>query len=147
MVAGLVIGSVTALPEDVSGLLHASLAEGYDFMERLVRDWEEGVNRFDAMGEVLLEARLDGRLLAMGGLNQDPYTDDPTVGRIRHVYVHPDARGSGVGRQVVLALVENARTTFQRVRLRGVPPRAPAFYIALGFSAATEENATHEIRF
>lgn len=112
-------------------------------MKRLVEDWEEGSNRFDQPGEVVLEARLGPRLVGVGGLNQDPYIDDPAVGRIRHLYVSPNARRLGVGRSLVLALVGEARATFRRVRLRTTQPLASDFYQALGFHQCTERDATH----
>ncbi|MGH3649246.1 MAG: GNAT family N-acetyltransferase, partial [Acidimicrobiia bacterium] len=104
-------------------------------------------NRFDLPGEVFLEVRRGGRLVALGGLNRDPYLDDPSVGRIRHVYVHPDARDTGVGHALVTALVEHARDGFARVRLRAGPPCAGYFYVALGFvTTPGEENSTHELK-
>lgn len=148
MIAGLAVQPITELPSDVGVLIDRSLAEGHNLVGRLVQDWRDGVNRFDRPGEVVLEARLGNRLVALGGLNRDPYIEDPAVGRIRHVYVSPDARGVGVGSQLVMALVEHARAGFHRVRLRAGPQRAAGFYLALGFSETPDEpDSTHEVRF
>ncbi|HZD22126.1 MAG TPA: GNAT family N-acetyltransferase [Acidimicrobiia bacterium] len=134
---------LTSLPADIDRLLAASREEGYNLMERLVDDWNDHSNQFSDDGEVLLGARLDDTLVAVGGLNRDPYVDVPTVGRLRHVYVHPEARGTGVGRQLVLALLERARGNFSRLRVRAGPPGAGSFYDALGFEASSEPDATH----
>jgi GNAT superfamily N-acetyltransferase len=148
MVAGLVLSRVESVPADVDELLTPSREEGHDLVERFVAGWESGCNRFDRSGEVFLEARLAGRLVALGGLNRDPYLEDRSVGRIRHVYVHPDARGAGVGRLLVAALLEHARGHFRRVRLRAGPEGAAGFYLALGFvTTSGEDDSTHELRF
>lgn len=136
------ICAFTTLPDDIGRLLEEADGEGHNLVRRLVEDWIDGSNRFDRFGEIAMAARADTRLVGVGGLNQDPYLDDSTVGRIRHVYVSPDARGQGVGRLMVSALVEHARTTFRRVRLRSTG--SPEFYLALGFEKADgERDATH----
>lgn len=148
MVAGLVVQRFEALPEDVQVLLRVSREEGHNLVSRLVDDWEDGSNRFDRPGEVALEARLGSRLVGVGGLNRDPYLDDPGVGRIRHVYLSPDARGLGVGRVLVMSLVEHARGHFSRVRLRTGDAKASGFYLRLGFEEAPDEpDATHQLVF
>ncbi len=146
MLAGLVVQRFESLPEDIQSLLRVSREEGHELVERLIDDWADGSNRFDRPGEVALEARLDSRLVGVGGLNQDPYLDDPSVGRIRHVYVSPDARGLGVGRVLVMSLVEYARGRFSRVRLRTGPTGASGFYLRLGFDESPDEaDATHQM--
>lgn len=147
MVAGLGIRPFETLPQDISILLAASRVEGHNLVERLVDDWRDGSNRFDGPGEIALEARVVTRLVGVGGLNQDPYIDDPEVGRIRHVYVSPDARGDGVGGALVTALIGHARGRFTRVRLRTVTSAGSAFYTALGFEEIPEEeDSTHAMR-
>jgi len=89
---------MTTLPDDIAALLGASLAEGHNLVKRLVDEWNDGTNRFDRPGEIALQARLGTKLVGVGGLNRDPYMDDPGVGRIRHLYVSPHARRQGVGR-------------------------------------------------
>ena len=141
------ISAVTTLPDGILELLETSLSEGHDLVERLVAEWEDGTNRFDRTGEILLEARRLGRLVGVGGLNRDPYIDDPGVGRIRHLYVVPAARGVGAGRDLVIALVDHARGSFERVRLRAGPDEARDFYLRLGFEETPdEEDSTHQIR-
>lgn len=148
MVAGLVVAPFESLPKDIQVLLRVSREEGHNLVERLVDDWEDGSNRFDRPGEVALEARLDSRLVGVGGLNRDPYLNDPGVGRIRHVYVSPDARSLGAGRLLVLSLVEHARAHFSRVRLRTGRSEASGFYLRLGFVEAPDEpDATHQLVF
>jgi len=65
------------------------------------------------------------------GIESRQSLDDPEVARIRHVYVVPDVRGVGVGRALVLAMVDHARLGFTRVRLRTVRPQGSAFYLAI----------------
>lgn len=138
---------MTSLPEDIALLLGESLAEGHNLVERLVDEWDDGSNRFDRPGEIAVQARLGAKLVGVGGLNRDPYLDDPMVGRIRHLYVLPDARRRGVGRVLVLALLDEARTHFCRVRLRTSQPEASLLYGALGFEeSGGEPDATHVYR-
>jgi GNAT superfamily N-acetyltransferase len=112
-----------------------------------VDEWNDGFNRFDRPGELLAEVRCDGVLCAIGGLNVDPYVDDPAVGRIRHVFVHPSHRRSGVGGALIDFLVDHVRAGFRRVRLRSLRDAGPPFYASLGFTTTDEINATHVLDF
>lgn len=87
--------------------------EGYNFIDRLVNGWLSGENRFDKQGEVLRGCLDQGVLVAVGGLNRDPYTDAADVGRIRRVYVRPGWRNQGLGRALVASLVDDARKHFR----------------------------------
>ena len=136
---------ISELPSDIDRLAGAAREEGHDLVSRLVEEWHDGSNRFDRPGEMLAEVRCDGVLCAVGGLNVDPYLDDPTVGRIRHVFVHPSQRRLGVGRALVGFLVDHARSSFRRVRLRSAREPGPPFYAALGFMPTDEADATHAL--
>jgi hypothetical protein len=57
--------------------------EGFGFIDRLIDDWLTGVNRFENPGELFIGGFQEGRLLAVCGLNRDPYTDRDGVGRLR----------------------------------------------------------------
>ena len=120
----------------------AARAEGYRFVDRLVCDWRSGANRFDGPGETFLGAFDGDRLVAFGGVNRDPYMRGD-IGRLRHVYVLPEWRRSGVGRRLVAALTAHAAPRFSRLRLRATDERAARFYERMGFQVVAEPDATH----
>lgn len=125
----------------------AAREEGYDFLDRLVEDWLSGENRFDGPGEVFCGCFDDGVLVAVGGLNRDPFLTDPEVGRIRRVYVRHAWRNRGVGETLVRWLLDGARTNFRSVRLRAENAGAARLYERIGFSPIDEVNATHILTF
>ncbi len=125
-------------------LLDASSAEGYKFVQRLWDEYQSGINRFDTLGALLLGGYDDAHLVAVGGVHRDPYLNDPTIGRIRHVYVLPAYRRSGVGRVVVQALMQRSSNQFSTFTLRTLTGHGDRFYRALGFSSVPRfEQATH----
>ena len=110
-------------------------------VSRLRGEWEAGLNRFDRAGEILLGAFRGADLIATGGLNIDPYLCDPSVGRIRHVYVLAADRQTGTGRAIVERLLAHASDHFETVRLWTA--RASSFYDRLGFTQTNADKATH----
>jgi GNAT superfamily N-acetyltransferase len=142
----IVIREVSQLPDEILKLVEQSSAEGFQFVARLVDDWNRDANRFSVQGECFVEARCDESLVAVGGLNLDPYADSLSVSRLRHVYVIPDFRRRGVGRAVVDHLVDQARMRFHSVRLRTDTPDAAQFYETLGFRKLSgDPDATHAL--
>lgn len=123
--------------------MEESEREGFGFLLRLRREFLDGGNRFDAPGEALLGCWRGAELVAVGGLNRDPYSAEPRVGRLRHLYVGAAHRRGGVGRVLVAALAEAARPHFDVLRLRTDTEAAARFYEALGFSAVLSPHATH----
>jgi GNAT superfamily N-acetyltransferase len=136
-----VIRVETELPTEVARLAELARAEGFPFVDRLIREWESGENRFALPGEVFLGSYLDGALIGFGGLNRDPYSGDPDEGRIRHVYFEPRVRGRGLAGALVRELVRRADPSFLRLRL--VTRQAGPFYEHLGFRPAVGTNVTH----
>jgi GNAT superfamily N-acetyltransferase len=114
-------------------LLVESEQAGLRFLRRLADEWASGVNRFDRPGEALFGARIGHELVAVGGLNVDPYAAMAGVGRVRHVYVLSPWRRSGIGAQLVTAIVAAARGRFARLHLRTNNPQAARLYERLGF--------------
>ncbi|MGI9509288.1 MAG: GNAT family N-acetyltransferase [Geminicoccaceae bacterium] len=128
----------------VKALVADASAEGFEFADRLVGEWKSGVNRFSKPGEKLLGV-FDGEVLvAVGGLNRDPYAQKDHVGRLRHIYVHPRYRRLGIGRKLVAALLEDLDEHFEKVRLRTSTTAASRFYQACNFRSSDETDATHE---
>ncbi|MDR3753517.1 MAG: GNAT family N-acetyltransferase [Terracidiphilus sp.] len=122
-------------------------AEGHNFMERLANEWQSGTNRFDAPGEMLCGYLENGLLVAVGGLNHDPFAGRADVGRIRRVYVRPAWRGKGIGTALVSALINEARQSFACIRLRAENPSAARLYERLGFEPIADADATHILIF
>ena len=114
-------------------------------MERLRDEWLSGRNRFDGPGEAFFVASIDQRMVGVCGLNVDPYANDPSVGRVRRLYVAPGARRKGAGRALVAAAIAQARVSFRKVTLR---TDADLFFKAVGFERVEGvEAATHQLVF
>lgn len=134
---------ITALHPDMETLRAEAQDEAFGFIERLIVDWESGANRFDRPGECLLGAWSESHLVAVGGLNRDPYVAAGDTGRIRHLYVRVTARRFGVGSALLQRLLSEASICFQVVRLRTDTRQAAAFYLRRGFSPIADPSASH----
>lgn len=143
MAIALHIVPVTALQPDVGELRAEAIGDGFQFMEKLITDWESGANRFDQPGECLLGAFSGADLIGVGGLNRDPYVRGRTTGRIRHLYVRRLTRGQGVGSALLRRLLDEANAAFDLVRLRTDTREAAAFYLSHGFLPVTDAYASH----
>lgn len=134
---------------ELQPILDASLLEGYSFIQKLWDEYQSGEKAFNQPATTLLGGYEDGQLIAVGGVHPDPYLKIPTIGRIRHVYVLPGYRRSGVGKKLVETLIDYAAAHFTSLTLRTPTEHGRAFYKALGFSDAPRfAEATHwmEIR-
>ena len=131
---------------DVTDLCLEAAEEGHRMLERLVREWRDGVNRFDRPGELLIGAFVRDRVVAIGGLNQEPYEPAAGLGRLRHLYVLRAYRRQGVGTALVRLLLSHADGSFSAVRLRTHTEQADVFYRQVGFRPTTKSTATHEIQ-
>jgi GNAT superfamily N-acetyltransferase len=145
--ASIDVRQVEQLGDGILPLMIEAEAEGYRFMQRLHDEWHSGANRFQGPGEFLLSVQTENRLVAIGGLNVDPYANAHTVGRLRHLYVAAAARRSGIGAMLVRRIVEGASGTFSILRLRTATAEGAAFYERLGFHKTSEPDATHVLKF
>jgi GNAT superfamily N-acetyltransferase len=133
--------------EGIDRLQAEARVEGYDFIDTLVDDWTNAANRFDGPGEMMLGCFEDETLIAVGGLNVDPFTREPWIGRIRRVYVRREWRNKGIGAAMMTSLIEEASEHFRCVRLRAESPDAARLYERLGFVAIENPDATHILEF
>lgn len=130
--------------EALHPLLSASLAEGYDFIQRLWDEYEAGLTTFSEPGAILLGMTRQNVLIAIGGVHPDPYLKAPHIGRIRHVYVVPSARRLGLGAQLVRGLISQSSGQFSLYTLRTLTDHGHAFYTELGFTTTPRfDHATH----
>ena len=120
-------------PELLAAPIAESAAQGLRFVRRLANEWVNGVNRFDRAGEALFAVRDGSDIVAVGGLNIDPYAINPGTGRVRHLYVVAAHRRRGLGATLVTDIIAAARGHFHTLRLSTSNPDAARLYERLGF--------------
>lgn len=125
-------------------LIAEARAEGIDFLDDLIVDWESGKYRFDGPHEGLFGMYAGDELVAIGALSLDPFVGRSDTGRLRRIFVRKAWRRQGIGEAVVRGLLAEARKGFCVVRLRAETPHAAGIYERLGFVAIADENASHE---
>lgn len=132
--------------QGIQQLIELSVKEGYNFLERLVRDWESGENRFHLPQEQLYQVMLDGKVIGIGGITKDPYSTVEKIGRIRRFYIHPEKRGNGIGRQLIQQIITEHQYYYEKLRLRTDNELASKFYEKIGFvKISSQKNHTHEM--
>lgn len=130
--------------EAIAHLIEESQADGIRFVNKLWRFHEDGSNRFDQPGEGLWFAHLGDQVVGLAGLNRDPYLSDPTVGRLRHLYVARHLRGQGLGQALLRTVVKAAQAHFATLTLRALDPAAARFYRRFGFHEdGSFDQSTH----
>ena len=139
------IERLNGAPADCLGALIAESEQyGLRLVRRLVEEWTSGANRFDRPGEALFVAAVVGQMVGVCGLNVDPYTAQPSVGRVRHLYVLSTYRRLGIGQHLVTEVMEAARGRFDHLRLRTGNPAAALLYERLGFRRCVDvADCTH----
>lgn len=133
----ILIQQVDQLPTQIQKLVVASKNEGFDMIQRMFDEYEQGINRFDRKGEFLLAAFVDDQLVGCGGLNiqfsedaetnQNPATQHK-IGRVRRFYVLPEFRRSGVAKRLLQELEKRAKPQFSALCLHTDINHAVQFY-------------------
>ncbi|MCM3742617.1 GNAT family N-acetyltransferase [Sporosarcina luteola] len=134
---------------DITELVQESEKEGYRFVTRLVNEFEDGTNRFDKQGEVLYCIKNnEGSVVAIGGINQSPFSQKNDEGRLRRFYVLDEVRRKGVGTLLLQAIIDHAKQHFDEITVRTDSAKADAFYRAGGFSFDdSASETTHILQF
>lgn len=127
----------------IGGLVEESKREGYAFVQRTLKDWENGANHFSGDGESLWGLFSGMELIGIGGLNRDPYVDDAGTGRVRHLYVCAAYRRKGCSSLLMNTIIEWARLHFRVLRLFTDNPAAAVFYERLGFQRVNGYKVSH----
>lgn len=139
-----VIRQITDFPcNGFDSLRRKSIEDGYDHIDRLAVEWNNGENQFNLPGEILFGVWVGDEMVGIGGRNRDPYQDNPRVGRIRHIYTHSAYRRQGIGRLLVEKSMKGAESFFDCLRLSTSNPDAAALYESLGFSPRKEIKCSH----
>jgi len=136
---------IDGLPKGFDAILVEARREGHVFVERFHAEWQEGRERYDGENEGLFGAFLGERFVGMAAIGRDPYAQDPSIGRLRHVFVIRAARREGVAAALVEACLERGRG-FDLIRLRSRNPGTRRLYERLGFEPVALKDATHVFR-
>lgn len=127
-------------------MIEESKQSGEGIVGRTVDEWLSGKNKFGNVGEKFWGLMVDNEIIGIGGLNQDPYLDDPQVGRVRHVYIMKKYRGHGLSRVLLNLIIDLAKKHYTTLRLATHNPIAASLYESLGFEKIDEIKATHVMR-
>ncbi len=130
---------------ELHSLIGESVRDGYNFLQRTIDDWHSGANKFDRPGEKLWGLFIRNNLIGVGGLNIDPYSLIPKIGRMRHLYVREAHRRAGYATLIVNKILKEACYHFTVLRLFTENEGASAFYEKLGFKKTVEYKASHFI--
>lgn len=127
----------------VHSLLTESKINGNNFIQRTIDDWNSGANKFSKPGEKLWGLVLAKDLVAIGGLNHDPYARDLNIGRVRHLYVQEAHRRKGYASLLMETIIDKGKRHFTVLRLFTDNPAASEFYETLGFQKINEPKVSH----
>jgi GNAT superfamily N-acetyltransferase len=130
----------------IQTLADEASSEGYSFVQRTIDEWKNNVNIFAKLGEILFGIFLAENCIGIGGLNVDPYINDPDIGRIRHVYISQAHRRKGIATFLLKRLISFASNYFQTIRLFTNNPDASSFYESLGFIHSSGIKVSHILR-
>jgi GNAT superfamily N-acetyltransferase len=119
---------------DWKQLVKESKEEGFRFLERLVVEYENGTNKFNKTGESLYGVfNKEVELVAIGGLNIDPFSNEKCIGRLRRFYVSRGYRRNGLGKLLLHRIICDAQKHYQVLVLHTDTEQAGQFYISQGF--------------
>ncbi|WP_058949880.1 GNAT family N-acetyltransferase [Oceanobacillus picturae] len=134
---------------NLDSLVQQSKEEGFHFVERLVKDYQIGRNTFNHSGEGLFGVFNEyGLLVAIGGLNRDPFSNEQYIGRLRRFYVSKAYRRNGIGSLLVQRIIDEAKGNYKILVLHTDTEQADKFYTSIGFSKGDlYPNSSHFMEF
>ncbi|OOR03181.1 GNAT family N-acetyltransferase [Bacillus mycoides] len=122
---------------EINHLIQESTKEGFNFLIKLINEYESKRNTFSKTGECLYGIFRGDTLIGIGGLNQDPYTKVNKIGRLRRFYIAKDYRRKGLGRLLLGRILSDAKIYFTIVVLHTDTKQGDQFYISSGFVKGT----------
>jgi ribosomal protein S18 acetylase RimI-like enzyme len=133
-----------ALPPALSSLLAEAEVAGVEWLGHFVPEWQR--RAFLEPGEGLFLALRGEVPVAMAVISKDGLVEDPDAGRLRYIFVSPEARRQGLAEAMVRLALERGDKRWRRVTLHTDNPVAAALYRRHGFSESTETARTTHVR-
>ncbi|MEW4264127.1 GNAT family N-acetyltransferase [Priestia megaterium] len=131
---------------DIKDLLIESQEEGFFFLTKLIVEYKHGQNVFNKTGERLWGVYGEqNELIAVAGLNQDPYSQHTNVGRVRRFYVSAQFRRKGIAKRLLKEIIHYAENYYDSLVLYTDTEEATLFYERTGFKRVYNQyKITHE---
>lgn len=127
-------------------LKRESEADGFTFLKRLEDEWKADINRFSLKGEGLYMVLHKNEIIAIGGINCDPYLKSVEQGRLRRFYVKKTWQRKKIGKALLDFILEKHLHFFDTVGLYTHNPKASEFYVNVGFEKVVgEHKITHRL--
>lgn len=131
---------------DIERLVGESEAEGYRFLTRLVSEYNDGSNTFSKPGEALFLIRNEEQdVVAIGGVNQSPFSEDQQTARLKRFYVLEDARRQRIGSLLLKEIIDHSRGRFNKLTVRTESSKADIFYRENGFELDDSSSETTHV--
>ncbi|MES9691739.1 N-acetyltransferase [Bacillus toyonensis] len=118
---------------EISHLVQDSKEGGFNFLIKLINEYENKINVFNKTGECLYGIFQGEKLIGIGGLNEDPYTENNKIGRVRRFYIATEYRRKGLGRLLLVRILSDAKKYFNIVVLNTDTEQGDKFYTSGGF--------------
>ncbi|AHA06160.1 MULTISPECIES: GNAT family N-acetyltransferase [Bacillus] len=118
---------------EISHLVQDSKEGGFNFLIKLINEYENKINVFNKTGECLYGIFQREKLIGIGGLNEDPYTENNKIGRVRRFYIAKEYRRKGLGRLLLVRILSDAKKYFNIVVLNTDTEQGDKFYTSGGF--------------
>ncbi|MGI1798488.1 GNAT family N-acetyltransferase [Priestia sp. TRN 1309] len=136
------------MEHDIKELLMESQQEGFAFLTKLIAEYKNGQNVFNKTGERLWGVYGEqNQLIAVAGLNQDPYSKCANVGRVRRFYVSAQFRRKGMGKRLLKEVIHYAENYYDTLVLYTNTDEAKLFYERNGFKRVyNQHKITHEYK-
>ena len=118
-------------------LVQESKDEGFYFLIKLISEYENKINTFNKTGECLYGIFQGEKLIGIGGLNEDPYTINNKIGRIRRFYIAkiPKER---IREVIISENYKRCEKHFNIVVLNTDTVQGDKFYTSSGFLKGTK---------
>jgi predicted GNAT family acetyltransferase len=117
--------------------------DGSRIVSKVIHDYLSEVNPFDNKKEVLYGVFDEQQLVAIGGINIDPYLMDDMIGRIRHLYVNRAYRNKGIATALIDKILEEKESFYNVIRMSTKNEVAMQLFESFGFKKVVEFKATH----
>lgn len=89
-----------------------------------------------------------GLLVAIGGLNKDPFSNKEYIGRLRRFYVSKEYRRNGIGSFLVKKIIDEAKRYYKILMLHTDTEQTDKFNSSIGFTNGNlYPNSSHFMGF